>query len=691
MERYIKKAVDEVMMTDEYEVSVDEKASAEIYAAEEEDVPDEDAENGLLPGEDEGESSGRSNYLPREKPFTVEQLVRRAHNGLGHPSNDRLARILKSAGAKDEAITVAKKLRCSTCEQHRATRPARQAAPPKELGTNEIVGVDTIYATHPSGKRKMCLNLVDWGTRFQMVIPLADHTPGTARRGYMQWIRLFGPPAKVYTDLGKEFRGAFTSGVEADSTWLDPSSLEMPTQRSITERAGQAFKTIVEKAMTHYVCQTDEEWKELIDVTNMTCNRLINKSGFSPIQRVLGYNPRVSGGLMTGGYNDWATASRQGGDLQIQRSQAMRLAAAKAFHEADCSQALRNSLHAGHRPLPNYEVGQMVYFWRKAQHQPKHNGPEYWHGPARVILVSMPSSVWVSYQGYVVKAAPEQLRHASDEETFTISEWIDGIVDTRRRLEQEPKRGYIDLTEQPIPDFEHRPGGPQREEPRQPVRRLHGKTDKQEVEFREGVHDYWTYEGEVVTRWHQQPRQQLFHPTEADLECPVPINSLTSSRTTFILDEEGKEVRNIVDEWDAREPTILTEPLPPQWLGRTEFTVKQTDRGAHLPIIREPPGLEEQREAKRARMFPEDHKIPEAKEEAVIQNDERMNDLPDDETDRRGEVRERSDQGEDEEEQPTKRLRTEMLEIYNLTLSKMMARLSRKKSRTIWIRVPMNS
>ena len=38
---------------------------------------------------------------------------------------------------------------------------------------------------------------------------------------------------------------------------------------------------------------------------------------------------------MTGGYNDWATVTRQGGDLQLQRSQAMRLAAAKAFHEAE--------------------------------------------------------------------------------------------------------------------------------------------------------------------------------------------------------------------------------------------------------------------------------------------------------------------------------------------------------------------
>ena len=34
----------------------------------------------------------------------------------------------------------------------------------------------------------------------------------------------------------------------------------------------------------------------------------------------------------------------------------MRLAAARAFHEADASQALRNALHAGARPVRNFET-----------------------------------------------------------------------------------------------------------------------------------------------------------------------------------------------------------------------------------------------------------------------------------------------------------------------------------------------
>ena len=93
--------------------------------------------------------------------------------------------------------------------------------------------------------------------------------------------------------------------------------------------------------MQQYACQDEEEWRQLVDVANMTCNRLMNKSGYSPIQRVLGYSPRIPGGALSGGANDLATMSLRAGDLQVQRAAEMRLAAAKAFHEADCSQALK--------------------------------------------------------------------------------------------------------------------------------------------------------------------------------------------------------------------------------------------------------------------------------------------------------------------------------------------------------------
>ena len=238
----------------------------------------------------------RYRYLPRERPFSLKALIKRAHDGLGHPGNDKFARILTNAKASEEAIKMAKQHQCSICQQRQKVSPARAAAPPRELQVNSIIGVDTVYLPGWDHRKRMALNIVDWSSRFQMTIPLQNHTPGEARRAYLQWVRFFGPAQRIYSDLGKEFKGAFEAGAELDSSYIDPGTLEMPTQRSITERAGKTFKETFSKALQHYTCNTKEEWTELVDITNMMCNRLINKSGFSPVQRVLGFTPRLAGG-----------------------------------------------------------------------------------------------------------------------------------------------------------------------------------------------------------------------------------------------------------------------------------------------------------------------------------------------------------------------------------------------------------
>lgn len=563
------------------QIMATEDVSAEIEGSE---------EDSTLKNPEESEELHR--YLPREKPFSLAQLVRRAHEGLGHPGNERLARILKDAKASPEAVALAKKLTCSVCEQHAATRPPRRAAPPKNLQVNQIVGIDTIYLPDYRGKRRMALNIVDWASRFQMMIPLPGHTPAAARRAYLQWVRLFGPPEKLYTDLGREFKGVFELGAEHDSTYIEPSSLEMPTQRSITERAGRNFKEILSRTMMQVACTSFEEWSNVVDIVNMTCNRLTNKSGFSPIQRVLGYTPRVPGGLLTGGSNDLATMSRRCGDLQVQQAEKIRLAAAKAFHEADATQAIKNALHGGHRPICDFEVGQLVYFWKKGTDGPKKKRPSFWRGPSRVILTSPPSTIWLSYRGFVVKAAPEQLRLASEDERFTLTGWIDDIANTREELETQPKQGYLDLTKLPFPteadeENEAEPADGEIEEPKY---HLHGKTPKAEVTTRsEGMQpDEWLLDERkgVLHRVHRVPRESLFQPSETEDRCPVDLSRLRSRRITTGNYTCGGDGFHTDDDWILKFGNEI--PMMP-WTGRTTFSLhppeERPDRGEPVPDL----------------------------------------------------------------------------------------------------------
>ena len=171
------------------DVIVDE----DVPMSEEGERPVESGRSATEGGEHSATEEGETRYrlLPREKPFSVAQLVRRAHTGLGHPTTETLVRILTTAKASPEAIAAARDLKCSVCHQHQKIRPSRAAAPPRNLHVNSIVGVDTMWVQGltPNGPRRMALNIVDWASRFQMVIPLERHTPEAARQAFSQWLQ----------------------------------------------------------------------------------------------------------------------------------------------------------------------------------------------------------------------------------------------------------------------------------------------------------------------------------------------------------------------------------------------------------------------------------------------------------------------------------------------------------------------
>ena len=670
----------------------------ENSAPEEPDADEETEETGQP--EDMPDIDRTLRRLPRERPLSMEHLVRRAHEGLGHPGNDRLARILKSAGARPDAIKFAKELKCAVCEQHQKTRPPRQAAPPKELQVNSVVGIDTVYLPTWSGRTRPALNIVCWATRFQLVVPISGPNPLAARRAYLQWVKFFGPPTKLYVDLGREFGHPFNLGAEMDATIVEPASLEMPTQRSITERAGKNFKEVFEKALTHHAVQNEEDWMQLVDITTMTVNRLTNKSGFSPIQRVLGYTPRIPGGLLTGGFNDLSTASRYHlGDMSMQKSIQMRLAAEKAFHEADCSQALRHAVHAGRRPVLEYEVGQVVYFWRKATERVKKNAARFWRGPARVVLTSLPSSVWITYRGTIVKAAPEQLRRASEEEMFALSSWMTGLSETRAELEQNPRRGYLDITNEESPPAED--PGPQdlKTETVLPKYPLRKKSRPDQVTERDQLADYWEIDDEyrLLRRVHLRARGNLFFPTDDASSCPVPTHTLEARRRTRVQDLQTGRVTLVEDDWTDLDNDGVAVNQGRPWKGWTEFEItsdQSLPEGG--PVAAAGPSIELEPRSEDTPIPNNDYEPapppsttemptadgsehPEAEKPTPMDLEESDSDL---ETRPPRTATRRLEQDSDEDEaSPLKRTRLEYLDLMNVTLEKIMAQKQKKEIR----------
>ena len=144
-------------------IAPEEDAYLENFALD--DPPEEEAAPTDEPtGNNEDLPSASPQSFPGSHPLSLKQLVKRAHEGLGHPHLERFIRILRHSRASPEVIQIAKEMKCNVCEAFRRTRPARTAAPPREIGVNEAVGVDSVRIYYTDQCFRNCLNIIDYHT-----------------------------------------------------------------------------------------------------------------------------------------------------------------------------------------------------------------------------------------------------------------------------------------------------------------------------------------------------------------------------------------------------------------------------------------------------------------------------------------------------------------------------------------------
>ena len=64
-------------------------------------------------------------------------------------------------------------------------------------GLNEVVGLDTLWFPCVRGGKKLALNIIDWASHFQMVIPVRSANPEAIWIAFQQWTRLWTPAATL--------------------------------------------------------------------------------------------------------------------------------------------------------------------------------------------------------------------------------------------------------------------------------------------------------------------------------------------------------------------------------------------------------------------------------------------------------------------------------------------------------------
>ena len=346
--------------------------------------------------------------------------------------------------------------------------------------------------------------------------------------------------------LRQEFMKTFVYGAEQDGSEVVPSSLETPEQRGFVERHGQMFKDMLYKTMEQCSCTDWPHWFEIVDQVVATKNRLASRGGYSPMQRVFGYQMKVPGMPLSDGEADTAVQSRLlVGDEAIRRAMETREAAAKSFHEVEGHRAAATH---GPRPFFDYQPGQAVFFWRRGADASRRPANYFWHGPARVVAVQLPGTVWIAYNRHLVKAAPEKLRPASQEEMMSLSGWLDGLSSLKKQFNSDELKNMIDLSKE---DSGELPGTSQ---------------------------DYWRTVVGYVVRVHLEPRERMFRPRTEEL--PVREDELEDVRISRMVLEDGTEHEETTA-W--KDETGRSDPAHGSvWTGETWFKLS-SQVGGPLP------------------------------------------------------------------------------------------------------------
>lgn len=310
-----------------------------------------------------------------EKTENLMESIRRCHNNLGHPSRERFLHLLKTAGASEKALRMAKDFQCEVClaKNPPSTHPVVKTR--KAYGFNEQLCADVFEVGIYDQKKLKVLNMICEGSGLQVCVPLWKGAKSSEIRKMFRkyWKRWAGTPKQVLVDGGMEFLGPVQTGFDDDNTMVKVTAADSPWQNGFCERHGGLWKNIFGKA-----------FDELCDKVNESKNSMIRKHGYSPMQHVFGCDLRVPQSLLDDGVSLPFQHNLLIGSENHCRAQNIRQAARRALVAMDDAENVRRATHRQSRPERRpFETGDYVYYWRRDKD--KHG---VWKGPARVILVS---------------------------------------------------------------------------------------------------------------------------------------------------------------------------------------------------------------------------------------------------------------------------------------------------------------
>ena len=366
----------------------------------------------------------------------VASVLKRVHQNLGHPPNRELVKHLKIAGAGESVLRAAEQLVCRTCAKSTKAPLHKVSAPASALDFNEAVALDIIWLDTVDAKNIPALNIVDLASTYQVVVPLSSTKSAEVSDAFVSgWIQWAGAPGFVLVDLDSAFKDKFLTLMDQKSIVVRAAAGQAHWQNGVAERHGGSWKVIWDKLVEDKLVTLDETIEAAAFVSDAK-NLLRNRSGYSPRQWVFGCNGRQPQDLLDMDSQEIEAMDLASPDTKFARSQVLRVGAKAAFFACQSKEAVQRAIN--HKPRVDdktFEVGDLVYAWRKVRQGRAKKPQSSWLGPG-VIIGREGSNYWLARGGRCILAAPEHLRSAHHEEVSEAIRLKTAMKEVRRLLDQ---------------------------------------------------------------------------------------------------------------------------------------------------------------------------------------------------------------------------------------------------------------
>ena len=388
---------------------------------------------------------------------TLRNQVAKLHGVFGHPSNDRLARMLHMKGAIPEVVEAAKNLRCEICARVSAPQSAPKSSATNPEYFNAHCSMDSFYVLDADGVRWNVTHIVDGFCTLQYAVFSKNPSSGVScDLLFDKWILIHGPMKKLTVDGGPEFRAKFPPLCALYNIDLSVLPTSAKWKAGLAERHGAILKLMFLRIIHELTLKKEWELKYGLAMVVQAKNRLMRRCGMSPIQVVQGRDEVLPSSLLA--QVDKAEVKFSSNAVLLeqaeqQKMEQLRQAAASAFHWLDSHERLRMALNSRSRP-PHLRAdalvpGTVVYFFKQpGQAKRMQDYATGYQGPAVVACADGPTRLWLRYKGSVVRVAIENVRLATAEEEVDSRFILDAMKEIEDDLTAGRRpAGYDDLDE----------------------------------------------------------------------------------------------------------------------------------------------------------------------------------------------------------------------------------------------------